>query len=137
MNRLKSWLHTDTPAFARYGAVAYAVALIALMAPGKALAQGASPVQPIVDVVFAIATVVVQIVVLVSLALAAIGFAQGAVSAQWANNIGSSIGLSQAWTRIIMTAVLAALSALVPIVIGIAAEAIRPYVNTDITLPRW
>jgi|JRYJ01.1.fsa_nt_gb ABC-type Fe3+ transport system permease subunit len=96
-----------------------------------------TPVQPIVDVVYAIATVIVQIVVLVSLALAAIGFAQGAVSAQWANNIGSSIGLSQAWTRIIMTAVLAALAALVPIVIGIAAEAIRPYVSTNITLPRW
>lgn len=137
MNRWKSQLITYAPAIARYGAVAYGVALIALMTAGQAFAQGPTPVQPIVDVVFAIATVVVQIVVLVSLALAAIGFAQGAVSAQWANNIGSSVGLSQAWTRIIMTAVLAALAALVPIVIGIAADAIRPYVNTNIILPRW
>ena len=137
MKNFKVLLVTNTPAIARYGVAAYGAILIALVSSGEAFAQGPTPVQPIVDVVFAIATVVVQTVVLVSLALASIGFAQGAVSAQWANNVGSSIGLSQAWTRIIMTAVLAALAALVPIVIGIAAEAIRPYVNTNITLPRW
>lgn len=137
MKNVKALLAMNAPAIARFGVAAYGVALITLMTSRQAFAQGPTPVQPIVDVVFAIATVVVQTVVLVSLALASIGFAQGAVSAQWANNVGSSIGLSQAWTRIIMTAVLAALAALVPIVIGIAADAIRPYVSTNITLPRW
>ena len=100
-----------------------AMALAATAAP--AYAQQQSPITPIVDIVFQIATLVVQAVVFASLAFIAIGIAKGTISAQWANTIGSAAGLSQAWTQILMTVIIGALAALSPILITMAADAIR------------
>ena len=135
MNPIKTYLSLNTPNIAQTAGLFYRVTLLTVVIVRPAHALG--PVDPIVNVLYSVATVVVQFVVAGSLAMAAIGIARGAISAQWANNIGNAAGLSHAWSTIMMTIILAALSALVPVIIGIAANAIRPYVTLDFTLPRW
>ena len=135
MSTIKTYLSLNTPQVARTVGLLYRVTLLTVFIGRPAHAAG--PVDPIVNVLYSVATVVVQFVVAGSLAMAAIGIARGAISAQWANNIGNAAGLSHAWSTILMTIILAALTALVPVIIGIAANAIRPYVTLDFTLPRW
>ena len=135
MNPIKTYLSLNTPNIAQTAGLFYRVTLLTVVIVRPAHALG--PVDPIVNVLYSVATVVVQFVVAGSLAMAAIGIARGAISAQWANNIGNAAGLSHAWSTIMMTIILAALSALVPVIIGIAATAIRPAGTVDFTLPRW
>jgi hypothetical protein len=135
MSPIKTYLSLNTPHIAQTAGLLYRVTLLTVFIVRPAHALG--PVDPIVNVLYSVATVVVQFVVAGSLAMAAIGIARGAISAQWANNIGNAAGLSHAWSTIMMTIILAALAALVPVIIGIAANAIRPYVTLDFTLPRW
>ena len=85
----------------------------------------------------AIAEQVVLVTVRGALGWIAIGIARGTISAQWAVTVGSSMGVSQSWTTIMMTIVTGALAAASPILIGLAADAIRPYVSTTVVLPRW
>jgi hypothetical protein len=135
MNPIKTYLSLNTPNIAQAAGLLYRATLLTVVMARPAHALG--PVDPIVNVLYSVATVVVQFVVAGSLAMAAIGIARGAISAQWANNIGNSVGLSHAWSTILMTVILAAFAALVPVIIGVAANAIRPYVTMDFTLPRW
>lgn len=93
--------------------------------------------QPLVDLAYDLATIVVQLVIGVSIALLAINVARGAFSAQIANAVGNPMGMSQAWLNLIGAVVTFALAALCPVLIGIIADALQPYVTTTITLPTW
>ncbi len=135
MSAITTVLNLNRSQIARAADYLYRVALLTVLFARPAHALG--PVDPIVNVLYSIATIVVQFVVAASLAMGAIGIARGVISAQWANNIGNSVGLSHAWSTILMTVILAALAALLPVIIGVAADAIRPYVTLNFTLPRW
>jgi hypothetical protein len=135
MSMIKTSLGLNAAHVARAAGLLYRLTLLTVIMPLPAHALG--PVDPIVNVLYGVATVVVQFVVAGSLAMAAIGIARGAISAQWANNIGNAAGLSHAWSTILMTIILAALAALLPVIIGMVAAIIRPYVTLDFTLPRW
>lgn len=140
LTRAKTWVRTTDPATLRRGAMVFIMTATTLMQVWPAHAQPPTPGNfgdAIVNILFAIAQVVVTVAVAGSLALVAIGIARGTISAQWAVTVGSSMGVSQAWTTIMMTIVTGALAAASPILIGLAADAIRPYVSTTIVLPRW
>jgi ABC-type Fe3+ transport system permease subunit len=135
MSTIKTHLSLNTTHISRAAGLLYRVTVLTVFVARPAHALG--PVDPIVNVLYGVATVVVQFVVAGSLAMAAIGIARGAISAQWANNIGNAAGLSHAWSTILMTIILATLAALLPVIIGMVAAIIRPYVTLDFTLPRW
>lgn len=138
--RAQTWIQTASPAALRRGATVFIMTTTTLMQVWPAHAAPPTPGNfgdAIVNILFAIAQVVVTVAVAGSLALVAIGIARGTISAQWAVTVGSSMGVSQSWTTIMMTIVTGALAAASPILIGLAADAIRPYVSTTVVLPRW
>lgn len=93
--------------------------------------------RPLVDVLYALATLIVQLVVFGAGAIMAANIARGAFSAQIANLVGSPTGMSQAWMNIIASVITFLFAILSPMLIGIIAEAVRSYVNVSFTLPRF
>lgn len=93
--------------------------------------------RPLVDVLYALATLIVQLVVFGAGAIMAANIARGAFSAQIANLVGSPAGMSQAWMNIIASVITFLFAILSPMLIGIIAEAVRSYVNVSFTLPRF
>lgn len=95
------------------------------------------PGRPLVDVLYTLATLIVQIVVFGAGAIMAANIARGAFSAQIANLVGSPNGVSQAWMNIIASVITFLLAILSPMLIGIIAESVRGFVNVAFTLPRF
>lgn len=93
--------------------------------------------RPLVDVLYALATLVVQLVVFGAGAVMAANIARGAFSAQIANLVGSPAGMSQAWMNMIAAVITFLCAILSPMLISIIAEAVRQYVNVSFTLPRF
>jgi hypothetical protein len=125
--------------------LAMAVApLVSFVAP--AYAQGGGPSaggggtfagQPLVDVLYELARLIMQVVVFGSVALLAANLARGTFSAQIANLVGSPMGVSQAWLNIlsgIFTFILAVLS---PVIVGIIFDTVKGFVNTSFTIPTF
>ena len=98
---------------------------------------GAFAGQPLVDVLYELARLVMQVVVFGSVALLAANLARGAFSAQIANLIGSPVGVSQAWMNIlsgIFTFILAVFS---PVLVSIIFDTVKGLVNTSFTIPKF
>ena len=95
------------------------------------------PGKPLVDVLYTLATLIVQVVVFGAGAVMAANIARGAFSAQIANLVGSPNGVSQAWMNIIASVITFLIAVLSPMLIGIIAEAVRGFVNVSVTLPRF
>ena len=93
--------------------------------------------KPLVDVLYQLALLVVQLVVFGAGAIMAANIARGAFSAQIANLVGSPMGMSQAWMNIIAAVITFVIAVLSPMLIGIIAEAVRAFVNVSFTLPRF
>jgi uncharacterized membrane protein YqaE (UPF0057 family) len=93
--------------------------------------------EPLVNLAYDLATLVVQLVVAISIPLLAVNVARGAASAQIANAVGNYLGVSQAWMNLISAVLVFAVTALCPVVIGLIADALQAYVVTEIVLPRW
>ena len=134
---------TPTPIFRLVLALAIAIMpMISLAAP--AYAQGGGPGgggtfagQPLVDVLYELARLIMQVVVFGSVALLAANLARGTFSAQIANLVGSPMGVSQAWLNIlsgIFTFVLAVLS---PVLVGIVFDTVKGFVDTSFTIPTF
>jgi hypothetical protein len=121
-----------------------AVPLVSLATP--AYAQNGGPGgggggmfagQPLVDVLYELARLIMQVVVFGSVALLAANLARGTFSAQIANLVGSPMGVSQAWLNIlsgIFTFILAVLS---PVIVGIIFDTVKGFVNTSFTIPTF
>jgi hypothetical protein len=93
--------------------------------------------QPLVDVLYELARLIMQVVVFGSVALLAANLARGTFSAQIANLVGSPMGVSQAWLNIlsgIFTFILAVLS---PVIVGIIFDTVKGFVNTSFTIPTF
>lgn len=93
--------------------------------------------QPLVDVLYELAKLIMQVVVFGSVALLAANLARGTFSAQIANLVGSPMGVSQAWMNIlsgIFTFVLAVLS---PVLVGIIFDTVKGFVDTSFTIPTF
>ena len=93
--------------------------------------------KPLVDVLYQLAMLIVQLVVFGAGAIMAANIARGAFSAQIANLVGSPMGMSQAWMNIIAAVITFVIAVLSPMLIGIIAEAVRAFVNVSFTLPRF
>jgi hypothetical protein len=108
-------------------------------APTSSAASGGTDFagRPLVDVLYTLATLIVQVVVFGAGAIMAANIARGAFSAQLANLVGSPSGMSQAWMNIIASVLTFLLAVLSPMVIGIIAEAVRGFVDVSFTLPRF
>lgn len=93
--------------------------------------------QPLVDVLYELAKLIMQVVVFGSVALLAANLARGTFSAQIANLVGSPMGVSQAWMNIlsgIFTFVFAVLS---PVLVGIIFDTVKAFVDTSFTIPTF
>ncbi len=108
-------------------------------APNQTVPGGGTdfPGKPLVDVLYTLATLIVQVVVFGAGAIMAANIARGAFSAQIANLVGSPNGVSQAWMNIIASVITFLLAVLSPMLIGIIAEAVRGFVNVSVALPRF
>ncbi len=93
--------------------------------------------KPLVDVLYQLALLVVQLVVFGAGAVMAANIARGAFSAQIANLVGSPMGMSQAWMNIIAAVITFVIAVLSPMLISIIADAVRSFVNVSFTLPRF
>lgn len=120
------------------------VALLCLSMTQIVQAQGGEPQgsggfagQPLVDVLVALAKLIVQFVVLASVALLAANIARGMFSAQLANLIGSPAGMSQAWLNLIGAVITFVLAALSPMIVGIIFDAVKGFVQTSFTIPTF
>ena len=93
--------------------------------------------QPLVDVLYELARLVMQVVVFGSVALFAANLARGTFSAQIANLVGSPMGVSQAWMNIlsgIFTFILAVFS---PVLVCIVFDTVKSFVDTSFTIPTF
>lgn len=115
-------------------------------APAKPPSQNAPPPpnggtdfagKPLVDVLYQLATLIVQLVVFGAGAVMAANIARGAFSAQIANLVGSPMGMSQAWMNIIAAVITFVLAVMSPMLIGIIADSVSGFVDTSFTLPRF
>ncbi len=99
--------------------------------------SGGFAAQPLVNVLIALAKIIVQFVVFASVALLAANIARGMFSAQLANLIGSPVGMSQAWMNLIGAIITFVLAALSPMLVSIIFDAVRGFVQTSITIPSF
>ncbi len=86
--------------------------------------------ESVIQVFSQIGVWIVVLAVGVSFIFLAIGVARGSIEAQWANQLGSAVGLNQAYTRIVMTVLLAALGLSVPVVITTIANGLTEAAGT-------
>jgi hypothetical protein len=138
---------TPMPIFRLVLALAIAIMpLTSLAAP--AYAQGGDPGagngggrtfagQPLVDVLYELARLVMQVVVFGSVALLAANLARGTFSAQIANLVGSPMGVSQAWLNILSGIFTFTLAVLSPVLVGIVFDTVKGFVDTSFTIPTF
>ncbi len=93
--------------------------------------------QPLVDVLYELARLVMQVVVFGSVALLAANLARGTFSAQIANLVGSPMGVSQAWLNILSGIFTFTLAVLSPVLVGIVFDTVKGFVDTSFTIPTF
>jgi hypothetical protein len=138
--RTCSLLSLNRPIHRALLAVFVTLALLSVATPAYAQGGpggGGFAAQPLVDVLVALAEIVVQFVVFASGALLAVNIARGTFSAQLANLIGSPIGMSQAWMNLIGGVITFMLAALSPMLVSIIFDAVKAFVSTTITIPTF
>jgi len=94
-------------------------------------------VQPLVDLVTAVARLFIQFFVFSSVAVFAVSVARGFWSAQIANLVGSPMGVSQAWLNIIAAVFIFVLAVMSTTFVSIVFDAVKGYVDTSIPLPHF
>ena len=93
--------------------------------------------QPLVDLVTAVARLFIQFFVFSSVAVFAVSVARGFWSAQIANLVGSPMGVSQAWLNIIAAVFIFVLAVMSTTFVSIVFDAVKGYVDTSIPLPHF
>lgn len=116
-----------TPAYAQNGG------------PGAGGGGGttASAGQPLVDILYALAELVLQVVVFGSVALLAANIARGTFSAQIANLVGSPMGVSQAWMNILGAVFTFVVAVMSPVLVGIIFDIVKNFADTSFTIPTF
>ena len=119
-----------------------ALVILFSVGPVQAAAPAAPPgpggsLQPLVDLVTAVARLFIQFFVFSSVAVFAVSVARGFWSAQIANLVGSPMGVSQAWLNIIAAVFIFVLAVMSTTFVSIVFDAVKGYVDTSIPLPHF
>lgn len=108
--------------------------------PGSSSQDSGTPAfagQPLVDILYALARLVLQVVVFGSVALLAANIARGTFSAQIANLIGSPMGVSQAWMNILGAVFTFVVAVMSPVLVGIVFDIVKNFADTSFTIPTF
>ena len=108
--------------------------------PGSSSQDSGTPAfagQQLVDILYALARLVLQVVVFGSVALLAANIARGTFSAQIANLIGSPMGVSQAWMNILGAVFTFVVAVMSPVLVGIVFDIVKNFADTSFTIPTF